>query len=68
MVSWGKETKGKRRLIITGKESGEEIVSETLIPKTEVGNVFEGETVNKGDVINEGSLSPHDIFVTQRSN
>ena len=61
-VSWGKETKGKRRLIITGKESGEEIVSETLIPKTRSINVFEGETVNKGDVISEGSLSPHDIL------
>ena len=62
VVSWGKETKGKRRLVITGKESGEEIVSETLIPKTRSINVFEGETVNKGDVISEGSLSPHDIL------
>ena len=62
VVSWGKETKGKRRLIITGKESGEEIVSETLIPKTRSINVFEGETVNKGDVISEGSLSPNDIL------
>ena len=62
VVSWGKETKGKRRLIITGKESGEEVVSETLILKTRSINVFEGETVNKGDVISEGSLSPHDIL------
>ncbi len=62
VVSWGKETKGKRRLIITGKDSGEEVVSETLIPKTRSINVFEGETVNKGDVISEGSLSPHDIL------
>ena len=62
VVSWGKETKGKRRLIITGKESGEEIVSETLIPKSRSINVFEGETVNRGDVISEGSLSPHDIL------
>ena len=62
VVSWGKETKGKRRLIITGKDSGEEIVSETLILKTRSINVFEGETVNKGDVISEGSLSPHDIL------
>ena len=62
VVSWGKETKGKRRLIITGKDSGEEVVSETLILKTRSINVFEGETVNKGDVISEGSLSPHDIL------
>ena len=62
VVSWGKETKGKRRLIITGNDSGEEVVSETLILKTRSINVFEGETVNKGDVISEGSLSPHDIL------
>ena len=49
-------------MVITGKESGEELVSETLIPKTRSINVFEGETVNKGDVISEGSLSPHDIL------
>ncbi|MFL2754095.1 MAG: DNA-directed RNA polymerase subunit beta' [Gammaproteobacteria bacterium] len=62
IVSWGKETKGKRRLIITGKEGADEVVSENLIPKTRSINVFEGETVNKGDVISEGSLSPHDIL------
>jgi DNA-directed RNA polymerase subunit beta' len=62
IVSWGKETKGKRRLIITGKEGTDEVVSENLIPKTRSINVFEGETVNKGDVISEGSLSPHDIL------
>ncbi len=62
IVSWGKETKGKRRLVLTGKEGKEEIVRETLIPKTRSINVFEGESVNKGDVISEGSLSPHDIL------
>ena len=62
VVSWGKETKGKRRLVLTGKEGKEEIVRETLILKTRSINVFEGETVSKGDVISEGSLSPHDIL------
>jgi len=62
VVSWGKETKGKRRLVLTGKEGKEEIIRETLIPKTRSINVFEGETVTKGDVISEGSLSPHDIL------
>ena len=62
VVSWGKETKGKRRLVLTGKEGKEEIVRETLILKTRSINVFEGETVTKGDVISEGSLSPHDIL------
>ena len=61
-VSWGKETKGKRRLVLTGKEGKEEIIKETLIPKTRSINVFEGETVTKGDVISEGALSPHDIL------
>ncbi len=61
-VSWGKETKGKRRLVLTGKEGKEEVIRETLIPKTRSINVFEGETVSKGDVISEGSLSPHDIL------
>ena len=62
VVSWGKETKGKRRLVLTGKEGKEEIIRESLILKTRSINVFEGETVAKGDVISEGSLSPHDIL------
>ncbi len=62
VVSWGKETKGKRRLVLTGKEGKEEIVEEELIPKTRSINVFEGEAVTKGDVISEGPLSPHDIL------
>ena len=33
-----------------------------LIPKHRTLNVFEGERVNKGDVISEGPLSPHDIL------
>ena len=33
-----------------------------LIPKHRVLNVFEGERINKGDVISEGPLSPHDIL------
>ena len=49
-------------LVLTGKEGKEEVIRETLIPKTRSINVFEGETVSKGDVISEGSLSPHDIL------
>ena len=33
-----------------------------LIPKHRTLNVFEGERVNKGDVISEGPYSPHDIL------
>ena len=53
VVSFGKETKGKRRLMITGPE-GE--VHEELIPKWRHITVFEGEHVEKGEVIAEGAL------------
>lgn len=59
IISFGKETKGKRRLIITAT-TGE--VHEELIPKWRHVSVFEGEHVEKGEVIAEGSLNPHDIL------
>ncbi len=59
IVSFGKETKGKRRLVITAT-TGE--VHEELIPKWRHVSVFEGEHVEKGEVIAEGSLNPHDIL------
>ena len=61
-VSFGKETKGKRRLVITG-EDGEKY--EELIPKWRQLNVFEGETVTRGEVIADGELNPHDILRLQ---
>ena len=59
-VSFGKETKGKQRLIINAEESGEMI--EILIPKWRRLNVFEGEQVKQGDVLADGELTPHDIL------
>ncbi|MDR3492452.1 MAG: DNA-directed RNA polymerase subunit beta' [Gammaproteobacteria bacterium] len=59
IISFGKETKGKRRLIITSL-TGE--VHEELIPKWRHVSVFEGEHVEKGEVIADGSLNPHDIL------
>ncbi len=59
MVSFGKETKGKRRLIIT-PDDGEPM--ETLIPKWRTIGVFEGERVERGETVCEGPLSPHDIL------
>ncbi len=59
MVSFGKETKGKQRVIITDSE-GEQY--ETLIPKWRHITVFEGEFVEKGETIAEGELTPHDIL------
>ena len=58
-VSFGKETKGKRRLVITGKD-GEQY--EELIPKWRHVTVFEGESVERGELIADGSPAPHDIL------
>lgn len=59
VVSFGKETKGKRRLTIT-PESGDPF--EALIPKWRQIAVFEGESVEKGEVISDGPSNPHDIL------
>jgi len=59
MVTFGKETKGKRRLVITAVD-GE--VHEELIAKWRVLSIFEGESVEKGEIIAEGELNPHDIL------
>jgi DNA-directed RNA polymerase subunit beta' len=59
VIGFGKETKGKVRLLIT-QPSGE--VYEEMIPKTRQLNVFEGEQVAKGEVIADGPESPHDIL------
>ncbi|MDH5345572.1 MAG: DNA-directed RNA polymerase subunit beta', partial [Gammaproteobacteria bacterium] len=61
-VSFGKETKGKVRLVITD-EAGES--HEELIPKWRHLNVFEGEQVVKGEVIADGEPNPHDILRLQ---
>ncbi|MBC7984280.1 MAG: DNA-directed RNA polymerase subunit beta' [Candidatus Obscuribacterales bacterium] len=61
-VSFGKETKGKRRLIIT-PEKGDKY--EELIPKWRHLNVFEGEQVERGEVIADGEPNPHDILRLQ---
>jgi DNA-directed RNA polymerase subunit beta' len=61
-VSFGKETKGKRRLVITDEE-GES--HEELIPKWRHLNVFEGEQVVKGETIADGEPNPHDILRLQ---
>ncbi|MCK0538864.1 DNA-directed RNA polymerase subunit beta' [Alcanivorax quisquiliarum] len=60
VVSFGKETKGKVRLVITPDDGGD--VHEELIPKWRQLNVFEGEQVAKGEVISDGPLNPHDIL------
>ena len=68
-VSFGKETKGKRRLVIT-PPNGELLPDgsthyEVLIPKHRQLTVFEGETVAKGEVVSDGPSNPHDILRLQ---
>ncbi len=58
-VSFGKETKGKVRLEITN-EDGEK--HETLIPKWRPLSIFEGEQVERGEMIADGEPNPHDIL------
>ena len=59
-ISFGKETKGKRRLVITPTDGSEPY--EELIHKWRHLNVFEGEQVNRGEVISDGPSNPHDIL------
>ena len=58
-VSFGKDTKGKQRLVIT-QEDGETV--EELIPKWRHVDVFEGEHVERGEVVVDGEPNPHDIL------
>ncbi|TVO70218.1 DNA-directed RNA polymerase subunit beta' [Sedimenticola selenatireducens] len=58
-VGFGKDTKGKQRLIITDADG---VQHEDLIPKWRHVNVFEGEHVAKGEVVSDGEYNPHDIL------
>ena len=65
-VTLGKETKGKLRLVIT-PDDGKPLANgklqyEELIPKWRQLGVFEGEHVEKGEVISDGPPTPHDIL------
>ena len=65
-VTLGKETKGKLRLVIT-PDDGQPLPNgklqyEELIPKWRTLGVFEGEHVEKGEVISDGPPIPHDIL------
>jgi len=59
IISFGKDTKGKQRLVIT-QDDGEHY--EELIPKWRHVIVFEGERVEKGETIIIGEPDPHDIL------
>ena len=59
VVSFGKETKGKQRLVITDEHGA---IHEELIPKWRQVLVFEGEHVQKGETVVDGEPNPHDIL------
>ncbi|NMF96517.1 DNA-directed RNA polymerase subunit beta' [Aromatoleum toluolicum] len=61
-VSFGKDTKGKQRLVITESDG---TVHEFLIPKDKHVMVHDGQVVNKGELIVDGPADPHDILRLQ---
>jgi DNA-directed RNA polymerase subunit beta' len=61
-VSFGKDTKGKQRLIITDVDGA---AHEYLIPKEKHVTVHDGQVVNKGETIVDGPADPHDILRLQ---
>ena len=58
-VSFGKDTKGKQRLVITDPEG---VAHEYLIPKDKHVMAHDGQVVNKGESIVDGPADPHDIL------
>jgi DNA-directed RNA polymerase subunit beta' len=59
MVAFGKDAKGKRKIIVT-PEVGEE--KEYLIPKGKHISVQEGDRVTSGDALMDGVNNPHDLL------
>jgi DNA-directed RNA polymerase subunit beta' len=59
VIAFGKDTKGKQRLIIRDSDGSEH---EELIPKWRQVIVFEGEHVEKGETVVDGEPNPHDIL------
>ncbi len=62
IVSFGKDTKGKQRLVITDMEG---VANEYLIPKDKHVMAHDGQVVNKGEVIVDGPADPRDILRLQ---
>ncbi|TJZ73055.1 DNA-directed RNA polymerase subunit beta' [Chitiniphilus eburneus] len=61
-ISFGKETKGKQRLVITDPDG---TPHEYLIPKEKHVMVHDGQVVNRGEMIVDGPIDPHDILRLQ---
>jgi len=58
-VSFGKDTKGKQRLVITDLDG---VAHEYLITKEKHVTAHDGQIVQKGEVIVDGPVDPHDIL------
>jgi len=59
-VSFGKDYKGKRRVVVTPEEGGEP--REYLIPKGKHISVREDDYVRSGDALMDGAANPHDLL------
>jgi DNA-directed RNA polymerase subunit beta' len=64
IVSFGADSRGKRRVIVTPEEEGEE-PREYLIPKGKHIAVHEGDRVRAGEALMDGAANPHDILRIQ---
>lgn len=62
VVSFGKDTKGKQRLVITDLDN---VSHEYLIPKDKHVMAHDGQVVNKGEIIVDGPADPQDILRLQ---
>jgi DNA-directed RNA polymerase beta' subunit len=61
-VSFGKDTKGKRRIVVTPEDSD---AQEYLVPKGKNITVNEGDYVRAGEPLMDGAANPHDILKIQ---
>ncbi len=65
VVSFGKDTKGKRKVLVTPEIDGkmrDDLVKEYLIGKGKHINVHSGDRVRAGDPLMDGAANPHDIL------
>src|SRR5690606_17460151 len=58
-ITFGEDTKGKRKLMLSDDEDG---VKEYLIPKGKHVIVTEGDYVRKGELLVDGQVNPHEIL------
>jgi DNA-directed RNA polymerase subunit beta' len=65
-VSFGKDLKGKRRILVTSKtDDGSEDQREYLVPKGIHLNVRDGDYIEAGEMLVEGAIDPRDILKAQ---